>query len=255
MIDDPEKSLKDGAIGLWPELREDLAKRMTAALAEHAGIPLDVPYEQLSAKHRRTLLQGTGDDWIDVFAPGKQSRDVRPQFRFQYKGLYPALEEASRHSPSFRARLEHLIDEVPCSTCGGSRLRDDASAVRLRKRTIDEVCQTPLGTLVQDFSTWKPAGSERKIAGEIIREVRNRLQFLVDVGLEYLTLGRPAPTLSGGEAQRIRLASQVGSGLTGVLYVLDEPTIGLHPRDNRRLLDRARKAPRFGQHPADGRAR
>ena len=241
LIDDPEKSLKDGALGLWPELRDDLAKRMTAALAEHAGIPVDVPYAQLSAKHRRTLLQGTGDDWIEVFAPGKQTKVARPQFRFQYKGLYPALEEASRLSPSFRSKLEHLVDEVPCSTCGGSRLRDDASAVKLRKKTIDEVCQTPLGTLVQEFNSWKPAGSERKIAGEIIREVRNRLQFLVDVGLEYLTLGRPAPTLSGGEAQRIRLASQVGSGLTGVLYVLDEPTIGLHPRDNRRLLSALEK--------------
>ncbi|MBL9123233.1 MAG: ATP-binding cassette domain-containing protein, partial [Planctomycetaceae bacterium] len=241
LIDDPAKSLAGGALGLWPDLRDDLAKRLTAALAEHAGIPLDVPYQQLSAKHRRTLLQGTGDEWIDVPPPGKPARDAQPQFRFQYKGLYPALEEASRLSPSFRARLEHLVDEVPCSTCGGSRLRDDASAVKLRGRTIDEVCQTPLGTLVQEFQRWKPAGSERKIAGEIIREVQNRLQFLVDVGLEYLTLGRAAPTLSGGEAQRIRLASQVGSGLTGVLYVLDEPTIGLHPRDNRRLLSALQK--------------
>ena len=112
------------------------------------------------------------------------------------------------------------------------------AAVRLRGETIDEVCRKPLGDLLQQFAAWKPTATERKIAGELVREVRNRLQFLVDVGLEYLTLNRPAPTLSGGEAQRIRLASQVGSGLTGVLYVLDEPTIGLHPRDNLRLLAR-----------------
>ncbi|HJT31468.1 MAG TPA: hypothetical protein VJ783_05410, partial [Pirellulales bacterium] len=159
-----------------------------------------------------------------------------PLFRFQYKGLYPALEEASRLSQGFRSRLDHLVDEVECSTCGGSRLRDDAAAVRFRGQTMDEICRTPLSDLLQRMSSLKLSASERKVAGELLREVTNRLQFLIDVGLEYLTLNRAAPTLSGGEAQRIRLASQVGSGLTGVLYVLDEPTIGLHPRDNRRLL-------------------
>ena len=139
-------------------------------------------------------------------------------------------------SPALRSKLDHLVDEVECSTCGGSRLRDDAAAVRFRGRTMDDVCRTPLGDLLEQVSSWKMNPSERKVAGELLREVRNRVQFLVDVGLEYLTLGRPAPTLSGGEAQRIRLASQVGSGLTGVLYVLDEPTIGLHPRDNQRLI-------------------
>ncbi len=134
------------------------------------------------------------------------------------------------------AKWEHLVGEVECSTCGGTRLRDDASAVRLHGRTLDELCRLPLSDLLARFEAWKLDTRERKIAGELVREVRNRLQFLVDVGLEYLTISRPAPTLSGGEAQRIRLASQVGSGLCGVLYVLDEPTIGLHPRDNRRLL-------------------
>ena len=162
-------------------------------------------------------------------------------FRFQYKGLYPALDEASRVSPGFRSRLEHLVDEVECTVCNGSRLRDDAAAVRLRGRTIDELCRLPLGKLAAEFAAWKPNAAERKIAGELLREIGNRLQFLVDVGLDYLTLARPAPTLSGGEMQRIRLAAQVGSGLCGVLYVLDEPTIGLHPRDNRRLLDALRK--------------
>jgi excinuclease ABC subunit A len=133
--------------------------------------------------------------------------------------------------------LEHLVDEVECSVCSGSRLRDDASAVRFRGRTMDELCRLPLGRLLEEFQNWKLESTERKIAGELVREIRNRLQFLVDVGLEYLTLARPGPTLSGGESQRIRLAAQVGSGLCGVLYVLDEPTIGLHPRDNRRLLD------------------
>ncbi len=157
-------------------------------------------------------------------------------FRFQYKGLYPALEEAARLSAAMRGQLDHLIDEVECSACSGSRLNELASAVRLRDRTIDDLCRLPLGKLLADMNAWQPAGNEKKIAGDLLREIRNRVEFLVDVGLDYLNLSRPAPTLSGGEAQRIRLASQVGSGLCGVLYVLDEPTIGLHPRDNRRLL-------------------
>ena len=175
-------------------------------------------------------------------APPHPALSRRLLFRFQYKGLYPALEEASRVSPGFRSRLEHLVDEVECTVCGGSRLRDDAAAVRLRGRTIDEFCRLPAGQAAGRVSRpGSPTPTERKIAGELLREIRNRLQFLVDVGLEYLTLARPAPTLSGGEMQRIRLAAQVGSGLCGVLYVLDEPTIGLHPRDNRRLLDALKK--------------
>ena len=133
------------------------------------------------------------------------------------------------------------MDEVDCTVCGGSRLRDDAAAMRFRDRTIDEICRQPLGKMLADFLAWKPTATERKIAGEVYREICNRTQFLVDVGLDYLTLARPAPTLSGGEMQRIRLAAQVGSGLCGVLYVLDEPTIGLHPRDNARLLNALKK--------------
>ncbi|MHB1037060.1 MAG: excinuclease ABC subunit UvrA [Pirellulales bacterium] len=235
LLRDPKRSLAEGAIGLWPEGESRVFQAMLGALAEHAGIPLDVPFEQLSPKHRRLILHGTGEDWIAVSAGGRK-KPVRPLFRFQYKGLYPALEEASRISPGFRGRLEHLVGDVECSTCGGSRLRDDAGAVRFRGRTMDAICRMPLGELFEQFEAWPLSEVERKIAGDLVREVRNRLQFLVDVGLEYLTLARPAPSLSGGEAQRIRLASQVGSGLCGVLYVLDEPTIGLHPRDNRRLL-------------------
>src|SRR5262245_41837438 len=206
------------------------------ALAAHTGTPLDVPFEQLTVRGRRVVLHGCGEQWIAVQPPGRRKAGAEPMLRFQYKGLYPALEEASRLSAGFRGRLDHLVDEVECSTCGGSRLRDDAAAARFRDRTMDDVCRTPLGALADWFDAWQSSATERKIAGELVREIRNRLRFLVDVGLEYLTLARGAPTLSGGEAQRIRLASQVGSGLTGVLYVLDEPTIGLHPRDNRRLL-------------------
>jgi excinuclease ABC subunit A len=235
LIRDPRLSLAEGAVDLWPGLDGSLGRRMLEALTGQMGVPLDVPFEKLGTRQRRFILHGTGDEWFDVSAPGS-TKSAKPLFRFQYKGLYPALDEVSRLSQAYRARLDALVDEVECSTCGGSRLRDDASAVRFRGQTIDELCRMPLGELVEWFARWKPNATQHRIAGEIIREIRHRLQFLVDVGLDYLTLGRAAPTLSGGEAQRIRLASQVGSGLTGVLYVLDEPTIGLHPRDNRRLI-------------------
>ena len=237
--------------------------RMLDSFARATGVPIDVPFEQLGGRHRRLLMHGTGEQWFDVVGHhaakrgreslsageaetrGQSSQIKTPDpftlFRFQYKGLYPALEEAARTSPGFRSRLDHLVDEVECSVCCGSRLRDDAAAVRLRGRTIDDLCRLPLGRLLEEFKAWHPNATEKKIAGEVLREIRNRTEFLVDVGLDYLTLARPAPTLSGGEMQRIRLAAQVGSGLCGVLYVLDEPTIGLHPRDNGRLLRALKK--------------
>ncbi len=236
LLRDPKLTLAQGAVGLWPAAGTTVFGWMLQALSVHAHVPLDVPFDQLNAKQRRVVFHGTGEDWIDVYPDTRRKKNERPLFRFQFKGLYPALEEAARLSPALRSKWEHLVGEVECSTCGGSRLRDDASAVRLHERTIEELCRMPLLDLLKRFDAWTLDGRERKIAGELVREVRNRLQFLVDVGLEYLSISRPAPTLSGGEAQRIRLASQVGSGLCGVLYVLDEPTIGLHPRDNRRLL-------------------
>ena len=236
LLRDPKLTLAQGAVALWPSAGSELFGRMLEALSTQTGVPLDVPFDELNARQRRTVFHGAGDTWIEVQHGDKRKKTDRPILRFQFKGLYPALEEAARLSPALRSKWEHLVGEVECSTCGGTRLRDDASSVRLRDRTIDVLCRQPLGELIGWFADWKLDSRQRKIAGELVREVQNRLQFLVDVGLEYLTLSRPAPTLSGGEAQRIRLASQVGSGLCGVLYVLDEPTIGLHPRDNRRLL-------------------
>lgn len=248
-----QMTLAEGAVLVWPDVEQPLFQRMLGALSQHTGLPLDVPFDQLPPRRRRFVMYGS-DDWIEVAgdegaeqgtAKGKTRKKKRspaaPAFRFQYKGLYPALEEASRLSPRLRGRLEHLVDEIECSECGGSRLRDDAAAVRFQGRTIDEYCRLPLADLLSIVSKWKLPAPQRKIAGELIREIRNRLTFLVDVGLDYLTIGRPAPTLSGGESQRIRLASQVGSGLCGVLYVLDEPTIGLHPRDNQRLVQALHK--------------
>ncbi|REJ66425.1 MAG: excinuclease ABC subunit UvrA [Planctomycetota bacterium] len=235
LLRDEKLTLAEGAVAMWPGVDNKLFAAMLKALSAETEVPLDVPLEQLTARQRRIVLYGAGERWIDVMPAGRRKAS-RPLFRFQYKGLYPALEEASRLSPRFRGKLEHLIDEVPCSACSGSRLRADAAAVRFNGLSMHDIGRLPLGQLQATAAKWKLDSREKKIAGQLLREINNRVRFLCDVGLEYLTLERPAPTLSGGESQRIRLASQVGSGLCGVLYVLDEPTIGLHPRDNKRLL-------------------
>jgi excinuclease ABC subunit A len=249
LVRDPTSTLRNGAIAAWPELTSQQPWTAFAeAIARHGGFTLDVVFEKLTPAQQRLILQGTGDAWLPLWedeAPAEAKkrlgrRKARPPestgIRFQYKGLYPAIDEATRVSFVYRQKLDHLVSEVPCSVCSGSRLRDDAAAARFLGFAIGEMCDLPVSQTAKLFAELKLSKERQQVAGELLREIRARLQFLVDVGLEYLTLSRPGPTLSGGEAQRIRLASQIGSGLTGVLYVLDEPTIGLHPRDNRRLL-------------------
>ena len=237
LVPDGRKSLRDGAVVVWPRFSENpLFSRMIGAMASTLGINLDTPFDDLDGRLRRAILHGSGETWFEV--PGAKKE---PRFTFQYKGLFPAIEEAGRVSFLYRYKLQGMVDEVPCATCMGSRLRDDASAVKFRGFTLDQIGKRPLGWTLDFVKSLDLKGDEAHIAGDLAREIRDRLQFLVDVGLDYLTLARGTPTLSGGEAQRIRLASQIGSGLTGVLYVLDEPTIGLHPRDNARLLGALRR--------------
>ncbi len=245
-------TLAEGAVALWPELNASFARGMLVALSRHTDLPLDVPFEQLTVRQRRSIYHGTGPEWIEVKAGDLTAKEHFPEpaadpqpaaasdsqtvFHYQFKGLYPALAEASRLSPALRYRLEAFTDVIECTVCDGTRLTDAAAAVRFQDLTIGDYVRMPLWRLAETVKGWKLDTRQRRIAGELIREIRSRTQFLLDVGLEYLTLSRPAATLSGGEAQRIRLAAQLGSGLCGVLYVLDEPTIGLHPRDNQRLL-------------------
>ncbi len=231
VVRDPELSLGQGAVSLWPSLSSDTGRQMLEVFCRSTGIPIDALFSQLDARHRRLVFYGTGARWFEV-----EDKKNRVDFSFQFKGLYPTLDEASRLSASLRGKLQSYVGNVECGSCGGSRLRDDAASVRFRNNVIDGICRMPLGKLVTEIESWKLDPREQKIAGELIREFQSRCQFLNDVGLEYLTLSRTAASLSNGEAQRIRLASQLGSGLCGVLYVLDEPTIGLHPRDNKRLL-------------------
>ncbi|MDO5112801.1 MAG: excinuclease ABC subunit UvrA [Planctomycetia bacterium] len=239
LLQSPKKTLAEGAIAFWNPKENPLSAAMMQSFCSELEIPMNVPYEQLAPRFRRILQRGTGERWFEV-------KWGEYRFSFQFKGLMNVVSEAARLVPSLRQRLESYRDEIPCSECGGSRLRDDAAAVRLHGRTIDEWCELPLSQWVREWKAWKLSPSEKKIAGELVQEIGNRVQFLVDVGLDYLTLSRGAPTLSGGEMQRIRLAAQVGSGLCGVLYVLDEPTIGLHPRDNKRLIQTLQRLRNLG---------
>ncbi len=257
LIGSSSSSLSEGAALLWPSVEKSVSLWMLKALSRQTGIRIDVPYDHLTVSEKRVLYRGTGPTWIEVKqtdrgpatplagnSKNKKKEEVlsangvadSPLFRFQFKGFYPALEEASRLTPGLRGKLEQFTDEIDCAACDGSRLHDEAAAVRFRNRTIADFVHMPLNRLASEIKTWTLDKREKKIAGELVREVTSRVTFLLDVGLDYLTLHRGAATLSGGEAQRIRLAGQLGSGLCGVLYVLDEPTIGLHPRDNLRLL-------------------
>ena len=257
LVPDGRLSVRRGAVAVWPDFAATpMFARMIEALARAENIDLDMPFNDLDGRSRRIILHGAGETWYSLDDPtglqpapakakGKVPRSAKPKEKpatppgslsFQYKGLFPAIEEAGRVSFVYRFKLQGMVDEVPCASCMGARLRDDAASVRFKGVTLDQITRWPLSQALAFFKGLALGIDERHIAGDLLREVRDRLTFLVDVGLDYLTLARGTPTLSGGESQRIRLASQIGSGLTGVLYVLDEPTIGLHPRDNGRLL-------------------
>ncbi len=266
LIPNPNLTLREGAVAAWPDPAGNaLFMAILEALHAEAGLPLDVPYYQLDPRQQRMVLYGTGERWISVQRPevrgqrsdGSLSGEPDANLRIQYKGLYPAIEEASHVSYSARQRLMDLVGETVCSVCQGDRIRDDAAAVRLvtgemAKRsggplpagrgssgdsyTLPQLCRLPLSESMAVLQSLKLGAREKKIAGDLLHEATHRLSFLIDVGLHYLTLDRTMPTLSGGESQRIRLAGQIGRALTGVLYVLDEPTIGLHPKDNTRLI-------------------
>ncbi|MCA9191512.1 MAG: excinuclease ABC subunit UvrA [Planctomycetales bacterium] len=244
---DPGRSLLEGGIRLWPvmnsptaadqesESANELAEPILRAFCRGVGIPMDVVVDRLTAGQRRMILYGSLDRWFEVTSPRGVS------FEFQWKGLVNALDQAARINPQLRNKLSPFIADVACTACDGSRLHQDAAAAKFRGLTVNDYVQGTLSWLHEQIVSWKLNRREQKIAGELIRELKIRTEFLLDVGLDYLSLSRPANTLSGGESQRIRLSSQLGSGLCGVLYVLDEPTIGLHPRDNSRLIGALKK--------------
>ena len=225
LIPDATKSLLEGAVGPWGKLEGSLLYMMSA-VSRKSGFDLRVPVADLSADALEVILYGLGNQWIE----GEDG------IRFQYRGLFPTVESLVRLSPRFRRAMGEFVQDVPCPTCRGTRLAEVGATARLHNTTLPELTNLPIREVREWFAQLRILGSDLEAAGDVLGEIQSRLRFLDEVGLGYISLSRRAPTLSGGEAQRIRLASQIGSGLTGVLYVLDEPTIGLHQRDNRRLL-------------------
>ena len=242
LITSPERSLLEGAIGALPDPNRDAVFRMLLeAISKEFGIPLDQPWYLLDEKQQRLLLYGDADRWVLVQNPQTADGDLCAPIRFRFRGLYPTIEMAGRLSYSHRRSLMEMAGEKDCSVCGGSRLQEVTAAVKLKKVTLPQLCRMPLHRALEFLKRLRLTKTQKQIAGDLLQESIHRLTFLVDVGLDYLTMDRSMPTLSGGESQRIRLAGQVGRSLTGVLYVLDEPTIGLHPRDNGRLLGALRR--------------
>jgi excinuclease ABC subunit A len=219
VVPDESRSLADGAIAAWSKGDRKLVREALQDLSRSFGIDLTVPFAKLPRKSREVLLFGGGS--------GKNS----------FEGLIPNLRRRYEEgSWAEQEELEPFRSLRPCPTCRGERLKSESLAVRVKVRTIAEYVNLPISEALKVFESLQLTDREAIIAERILREIQDRLRFLHDVGVGYLTLGRSAATLSGGEGQRIRLATQIGANLTGVLYVLDEPSIGLHQRDNRKLL-------------------
>jgi len=232
----PHLSLGSGAIKGW-DRRNHFYFQMLQSLASHFGFELDAPFEQLPAAAQQVVLYGSGKEAVSFAYLTERGQKLTREHAFE--GIVPNLERRYRETDSvaLKEELAKFLNTKPCPACEGTRLRTEARHVRIDGRTLYEISALPLKDAQQFFQSLVLDGRRQAIAEKIVREIANRLQFLVNVGLDYLSLDRAADTLSGGEAQRIRLASQIGSGLTGVMYVLDEPSIGLHQRDNGRLLE------------------
>ena len=227
LIPDIHKSLSEGAVLAWGKVEPHTQiGDMLSAVGKAAGFDLHTPFARISAEGQHAILYGLGTQWL------KTSKNLS----FQFKGLFPTIETLVRQAPRFRRLMGDFIQDVPCPSCKGTRLKPESTAIKLFGKTMPQLVAMPIREVRTYFDTMILEGQAREAAAEVLHEIQSRLRFLDEVGLGYLNLGRRAPTLSGGEAQRIRLASQIGSGLTGVLYVLDEPTIGLHQRDNHQLL-------------------
>lgn len=231
----PECSISEGAIRSWD--RKNLFYfNMLTSLADHYGFDIDHPFQDLAPQHQQVVLFGSGNDVIDF----NYVNDKGTVFKrsHQFEGIIPNMERRYREteSQSVREDLTKYMNTQNCPECDGARLRKSARHVFIDEKPLQEVGNIPVGELTDYYENLHLEGSRGEIAEKVLKEIRDRLRFLVDVGLNYLNLSRSAETLSGGEAQRIRLASQIGAGLVGVMYILDEPSIGLHQRDNERLL-------------------
>ena len=234
IVEDHGKSLCEGAIKPFEDSK--YVARMLDGLSEHYGFSLDVPFSRLSSLHKQKILYGSGAEKISF---RKARRGRVNEYTTTFPGIVGILTEwhSQTHSEDLREKLSKYMRTVPCRQCDGSRLNRIALSVLFKGKSISDLAGMAVCDLVPYFKSVELSARDEKIAGDVIKEISSRLGFLADVGLGYVSLDRTAPTLSGGEAQRVRLATQVGSKLTGITYVLDEPSIGLHPKDNAKLVE------------------
>ncbi|MCD4535189.1 excinuclease ABC subunit UvrA [Nocardioides sp. cx-169] len=237
VVPDPGATLGEGAIQPWSQAHvADYFLKLLGALGDELGFDLNTPWEQIPAKSQKSILDGHSTK-VHVVTRNRYGR--QRAYYAAFEGVRPYIERRHREAESdtSRERFEGFMREVPCPTCKGSRLKPVSMAVLLGGRNIAEVCSLPINETADFLRDLDLSARERQIGERVLKEIQERLNFLLDVGLDYLSLDRPSGSLSGGEAQRIRLATQIGAGLVGVLYVLDEPSIGLHQRDNQRLIE------------------
>ncbi len=237
IVPDPMASLSEGAIAPWSTGRTEYFQRLMESAADHLGASMKKPWAKLTKKQRDAFLHGLGDDVVFVRYRNRYGRTR--SYHTKFEGVIPWLERRHKESDSdhHREKIEEYMREVPCPACKGARLKPESLAVTVGDRNISEISSMCIADADAFVASLELGEREHLIADRIVKEIRSRLGFLVDVGLEYLSLHRSAQTLAGGEAQRIRLATQIGSGLVGVLYILDEPSVGLHQRDNHRLIE------------------
>ncbi len=237
VIPNPERSIADGTIAPWNGHRGKYFQRLLEGLAVEHKFDVTAPFGTLSEKAKDVILSGSGDERVKISYANRFGR--QREYYTTYEGVLPFVRRKHEEAESDGARIfyQDFMREVPCLTCNGTRYNPVSRAVTVGGRGIAEVSAESLGDAYQFVRDLELDDRQVVIAERVLKEVRERLSFLIDVGLDYLTLGRSAATLAGGEAQRIRLATQIGSGLVGVLYILDEPSIGLHQRDNQRLIE------------------
>jgi excinuclease ABC subunit A len=237
VVRDPDLSIDDGAIAPWAGARGEYFGRVLEAVAETWSFSTKTPWKKLKKSEQKVVLFGSGNRKVHVQYRNRYGR-VR-SYETHYEGVVPWLSRRHSEADSDYARetIEGYMREVPCPECGGARLKPESLAVTVAGRNIFELCDLSLGESTALMSSLELSERDHLIADRVLKEIQARMKFLLDVGLDYLSLNRSAATLAGGEAQRIRLASQIGSGLVGVLYVLDEPSIGLHQRDNHKLIE------------------
>ena len=236
IITDEALALAEGAIRGW-DRRNIYYFQMLTSLAAHYDFTVETPFKKLSKKHQNFILRGSGKEVIDFHYVNDRGDTVTRSYPFE--GILPNMERRYRETESnhVREELAKYLSSQSCPDCSGTRLRKDARYVLIKGLNLPSITGMTVAQSADYFKKLKLSGTRAQIAEKILKELQDRLKFLIDVGLNYLTLNRSADTLSGGEAQRIRLASQIGAGLVGVMYILDEPSIGLHQRDNSRLLD------------------